>query len=174
MEHYHENTADLRGFVVGTIETFDFRAATEEGRALGEILPDVIADGISERSTRERAAPSTGTWRENEEKYKRRKLRLYGVGETNSRTGQMLSILSLRGKVTIEPQLLTMEYGTGQPPSSGSTGYISDQDRLITDEDKAFYAAEDGRGFYELDETIGRDLDEEVGKCLDAHLKRQG
>ncbi len=68
--------------------------------------------------------------------------------EINIRTGQMLSKLSIAGNITITPREVLIGYGTGQPPSSSASPnqYISDEDKKVTDTEKAEWAHKGGPG----------------------------
>jgi hypothetical protein len=76
----------------------------------------------------------------------------------------MLSRLSLFGRTTIEPKLITMIYGTDTPPTDCAYGSpppdVFARDERVTDTFKA-HLAHTGqsrlrikRPFYELDDTI--------------------
>ena len=98
----------------------------------------------------------------------------------NVRTNQMLSILSLRGNfTTIEPELITMRYGTGEITSRSDSpnGYLDKQDQKKTDIQKAVYAHTGQskhrikRPFYELDDAISDQVLKMAGDLLAEHIR---
>lgn len=142
--------------------------------------PDVGAQGgIMGRCAAE-VTPDGVPWPPNSDDpaghgYASRKEELYGWRETNRRTSQMLSQQSLYGKTTIEPFRVTLRYGEDTPPSNSKspTGYISDQDKSVTDVQKATWAHEQGRGFYA---ATGEDRHNVVGmlqKDLDGYVRER-
>ena len=115
------------------------------------------------RAEQDHAGPDGAVWDPNSTTeppvggYKGWKERKYGWDdEPNRRTNQMLSQTSLFGdKTRIEKHLVTLRYGTDQPPSRSASpnGFISDADRKVTDTQKAEWAHTGGkhghvRGFY--------------------------
>ena len=54
----------------------------------------------------------------------------------------MLSKQSIAGRVDVSPHEVLINYGTDQPPSRSAApnGYISDEDRKVTDTQKAVWA----------------------------------
>jgi hypothetical protein len=183
MRAYNDNGPEIAAQFAESIATFRFDAKLE-GRMLGRVIADVIVDGIAKRSQGTQSAPSTGRLPPNRNYglggiwhgHAERKHRKYGWEDTNYRTEQMLSHPSLAGKVEVRNDLVTLTYGTGQPPSVGvgPNNYSEPPDRTVTDDDKAFYAHEQGRGFYELDEDIGEQIDAQVEEVLALHLQRRG
>jgi hypothetical protein len=186
---YTTNVDEVNAWTVGLFDTFGF-TSTYEGKALGNVLAETTAEGIRERSI-ERQCDGSGTpWPVNSDGdgslssrnatsvhgqgYRSRKRRLYGTDLTNVRTGQMLSIQSLMAKVVVTQYLVEIHYGTGEPPTSSSTGYIEDADKRISDDDKAFYAHEQGRKFFELDADICDANFAAFSKALGAHMANPG
>jgi hypothetical protein len=86
--------------------------------------------------------PGYATWKEQK----------YGWREVGRRTGQTLSQVSLYGRTTIEPEQVTMIYGTDQPPdqSYSPNKYISESDKETSDVEKGTYLTQQGRSFYGL------------------------
>jgi hypothetical protein len=187
MSHtYRSNAEEIGRRLVEQIRSFGFRT-THEGKALGELIVDNIIDGIQVRSTETQSAPSTGPWPVNSDNppgqgYRSRKRRQYGTDLTNIRTGQMLSADSLRGKTTIEDRLVKMEYGTnlvmeGSALSDRRTSTktsVGDFRYDVTDVDKATYANEQHRSFFELDQEIMDANFQRVNDALAAHLANPG
>jgi hypothetical protein len=165
------NAADVYADFVAAVASFGFRSSLE-GKVLGEVIVEETAHGISERSRDTRSAPSSGRWDENAPKYRKRKVRRYGVGEPNTRTGQMLSALSVKGEYTIADREITIVYGINKPPANGF-----DEDKKRTDREKAHFAHTGQsekkilRPFFELDEEH---CDATLKRCeesLDTHLR---
>lgn len=155
------------------IQGFNFRLAGAD-RSMGRDLCRTIAGQIQIRAaTESRGAGSR--WKENTEKTKKGKEK-YGWpendGKPNFRTGQMLSLESLLGNPEVSEHEVTMTYGTGSPPVSGysPSGHISKHDRDVTDVQKAGWAVEHDRPFYEIDDLIVDAVVEEVEKHLVAYL----
>jgi hypothetical protein len=91
----------------------------------------------------------------------------------------MLSAQSLSGdQTTIEPELITMRYGTGRPPSGGATSVILEADRQQTDVEKATFAHAGQsrrrirRPFYEQDAEISEKVIRETAEGLDRYIQQ--
>ena len=159
--HYQTNVDQVAADMRHTIDSFGF-TSTHEGRALGELLVDEIVEGIHLRSVEKQCDGDGTPWPENKWRTRQRKIKLHGEALVNVDTGQMLSVRSLRGKVTITQYLVTIEYGTGtaaqSPDRLPATQRIhvagGTAKELITDVDKATFAAEQNRRFFELDDEI--------------------
>jgi len=136
----------------GLIDKFDF-TRQGHGESLGKEAAAHVADGIRDRSVKEQGGPD-GAWPANEPKYTARKNQLYNTTLIGFRTGQMLSQPSLLGRVDVTPHLVEIHYGTGKAPSDSMHGYISDQDKLVTDTEKAGYFTDLKGAFFVLDTTI--------------------
>jgi len=180
MSHtYVTNAADVGEALVKEIQSFGFRS-THEGRALGEIIVEEIAEGIAIRSTEQQMSPSAGTWPENSDNpagkgYRSRKKKKYGTDLVNERTGQMLSIQALKGEVKISDRLIEMRYGSATCPQSAKNGAtLTNQDATTMDIVKAFYAERQGRGFYELDQDITDKTFNSTSEALGQHLANPG
>ncbi len=146
-------------------------------QCLGRDMINAVAFGIADRSSAHQAADTT-PWEDNSDDpsgkgYKSQKAKDYGVfDEPNFRTGQMLSLASLKGRPLIEEKSILMQYGTGDPPttSAAPTGYLSVEDKKISDIEKAIYAHTSdtnrpARPFYELDDTIRQNV---IDVCADS------
>jgi hypothetical protein len=110
-------------------------------RTLGGDIVETIIQRIFERSKRHED-PRGNYWLEIDSDYKYRKGMYYGWGDPNFRTGQMISISSLRGRTQVNQELIMMIYGTGSPPtfSRAPWGGLKKEDRIRTDVQKAGYA----------------------------------
>jgi hypothetical protein len=185
---YATNAAEIGELFVQTIRSFSF-TTTHEGKALGHLLADRTAEGIAERSAARQCDGDGNPWPLNSDKRRRMKYKRDGYCLTNYDTGQMLSVPSLKGKVIVEPHLVTIEYGTGEPSpapthQSGGLGGSPARQRIkitgghateaITDIDKATFAAEQGRGFFELDQDICDTNFKHFQEALGAHIANPG
>jgi hypothetical protein len=181
MHTYTTNVDQVAANMRATMDTFGF-TDRREGRALGELIVDEIIDGIVVRSIDRQCDGDGVPWPKNAPATRDRKYKQYGEALVNKDTGQMLSVKSLRGTTTITQYLITMTYGTGE------AGEVPDRlpavhrinvggetvKELITDVDKAIYAVEQGRSFYELDDTICGATFAVFTSALGAHLANPG
>jgi hypothetical protein len=178
---YKFNQAAFTDGVTRAINTFGF-TSTYEGRALGMLLVGQTVEGIQHRSIEKQCDGSGNKWPLNSERTRRRKYRQWGEALVNKDTGQMLSVESLRGKVTVTQYLIRIEYGTGKVFEEADRLPKMDRIRIdggyakepVTDEDKAFYAHQQGRDFYELDQEICDDNFAMFRGALAAHLANPG
>jgi hypothetical protein len=135
------------------IATFDF-TRQGHGESMGKDACGVVAEGIVDRS----AADQRGVddvFPANDSKYTDRKRAKYGVDLIGFRTGQMISLPSLLGRIDVTPDSVLMTYGTNTPPTrSMSSGYISTSDQAVTDNQKAEYFTERKGRWYAIDEPI--------------------
>lgn len=161
------NIDEVVRWLGGFIDSFDF---TRPGidQSLGRDTANAVCQGIADRSRNLRKGADTN-WPDLSNRpfrgrpgYRDWKHLKYGINnEPLSRTGQMLSMTSLRGGTEYAPTEIRVIYGTGQPPktSAAPTGLLSDADRKVTDTQKATWATEGSasrpkRPFFELDQTI--------------------
>lgn len=139
--------------------------------------PDSGAQGGIMGRCAQEVAPDGTPWPRNSDEpagkgYASKKMKKYGWDETNRRTNQMLSAASLYGKTTIEPEVVTLRYGTDQPPgqSYAPTGHLGDDDAKVTDTQKATWAHQQGRAFYGLGqgdpEAVHAVCQEAVGEMI--------
>jgi hypothetical protein len=154
------------GYLNDFAHSINMRRPGREG-SLGKDLAMTIIRGPDSGATggimgriAQEVTPDGSPWPANDPGYAAEKEKKYGWDETNRRTGQMTSQESLYGRTTIEPEVVTLRYGTGQPPSSSRapTGYMSKSDRATTDEAKAMHAHSAGRGFYGLGAGDGENV----------------
>lgn len=115
--------------------------------------------GIMGRCAQE-VTPEGRPWPHNSAEYAADKERRYGWSETNRRTNQMLSQESLYGRTRIEPEAVTLVYGTGSPPSSSGapTGYMSKGDAKTPDTIKAALAHSSNRDFYRANDDDAKNV----------------
>ena len=164
------NIADVVAWLEGWVNGIDF-TKTGADQSLGKDVANKVAEQIAARSATEHKG-ATAAWPANSttpsrwhpQGYRAWKQQEYGVDTPNFRTGQMLSATSLIGRTRIEPHEITMVYGTDAPPftSAAPTGLLSDADKAVTDTEKAVWATDKGRPFYELDDTIRQAVVEDV------------
>lgn len=150
------------------LEEFNFTRPGKD-HVLGKDIAHVVANGIFDRTISKQAGPA-GTFPPNDAGYTARKLAQYKVELIGVRTGQMVSIPSLLGKVQIEPLRVTIAYGTDMPPTRGMTGYISEQDKKVTDTQKAEWFTAKKGDFYELDDQIAEKVCDKFAERLDEYI----
>jgi len=176
---YSSNAAEVGDRFVESIRSFGLKT-DYAGKALGQLLADDTATGSQERSIEQQCDGSGSPWAQNSDNpegrgYRSKKAKRCGTALTNGRTGQMLSKESLAGKVIITQYLVEMTYGTGQPPDRCANGAEpTEADKAITDDDKAFYAHEQGRRFFELDQDICNHNFGRFSAALGEHLRNPG
>lgn len=182
MHTYKTNVDQVTADMQATLATFGF-TDKREGRALGELIVDEIIDGIIVRSIDRQCDGNGKPWPKNAKATRDRKIKLRGEALTNVDTGGMLSKKSLRGTTTITQYLITMNYGTGEaaevPDRLPAVHRVqADEEGIakepVTDVDKAIYAVEQGRSFYELDDEICGKTFTVFTTALGAHLANPG
>jgi hypothetical protein len=170
------NIDDVMRFLEQFVEDFNFNRKGED-QSLGRDVLKRGVERIHDRSTDERKGFGQ-EWPKNSdtpskwypEGYRLWKDKHYNVEEPNSRTGQMLSKESLAGRSKIESRLITMIYGTNEPPVAAIFGdppeRYFERDQKVTDTFKA-YLAHTGqskkkiiRAFYNLEEDDGQAISE--------------
>ena len=122
------NIAQVTAFLDGFIDSFNFHRVGNEG-SLGRDIVKLAAQLMRDRALTHRTGFGTA-WPPNSETpshwapegYREWKEKNYGTPEPNSRTGQMLSQLSMEGRSRIEPQQVTMIYGIDKPPTGAAFG----------------------------------------------------
>ena len=172
MAELTSNVAAVEAKIAGLIQSFNFTRKGED-KSLGHDMAVVVATGIQERSIPEMKAPDGDTWDPNEPKYAARKRAKYDADQPNVRTGQMLSLESLLGDVSVAPETVTMRYGTGDPPTSAANGAtLTEGDKSITDIEKAYFGSKT-RPFYALDSTIEGEAVKVAKAALADHLREK-
>ena len=165
------NADEVAAWLKEVIDGFGFHLAVEN-TTMGEDCVGIIAEGIMDRSIDDEAGPD-GPWSPNAEPYRSWKAKKYGVDKPNLRTGQMLSLQSLMGRVTVDARGATMEYGTGEAPtrSSASAYFNPKTDGSITDIEKAYFCSQT-RPFYAIDDAIAERVYERIGEALSEYLRQ--
>lgn len=134
--------------------TFGFTARASGGLSLGDECAGIVVESIAAD-----AADGVGaegqTFPENSAKYRERKQKRYGWTDPGRRTGQMLSIQSLKGSIVVDDHSVEMTYGTGEPPnkSTSPTGYLSKSDEAVSDRDKLGYVSESFGDVYAMNQA---------------------
>jgi hypothetical protein len=133
------------------VDSFDFKRPGND-QNLGRDIAHKAVELIQDRSLVDRTGFGTA-WQPNSETphppwqpqgYRKWKEDNYGVGEPNSRTGQMLSKKSLFGRTAVDSKQVTMIYGTDTPPDRATFGNPTakqfERDQKVTDCQKAYFA----------------------------------
>ena len=166
------NIDDIERWLTELAAGFNFTMRGED-QSLGRDLAGVVAQGIIDRTIAHQQDATGGGLKALSEAYRKRKLKEYGLDDILFRTGQMLSLESVLGDLSLSPEEVQMTYGTGDPPARGAgpMGKISDQDKEVTDREKAAFAHESDRPFYGLDTTIADDVAKAAAEALGSYLK---
>jgi hypothetical protein len=144
------NIGQVVAWLDGFVDSFDFKRPGVD-QSLGRDVMNLGAQRIRDRSLQDRTGFGTA-WPPNSETpshwapqgYRKWKEDNYGTDEPNSRTGQMLSLLSMKGRSTVESKQVTMIYGTDTPPTRATFGNpdpkLLARDQKVTDVQKAYFA----------------------------------
>ncbi len=163
----NSNWQQVQGFLDEFVDGFNYKRPGID-QSLGRDVAMKVVERIADRSLADRRSVDED-WAPNEEKYAAWKAKRYSIGEDepNTRTGQMLSQLSLYGRTRIDEKEITMIYGVNAPPTRTATGVpLTKADQKVTDVQKAYFAhAGQGkhkitRPFYQVDETDGKAVSE--------------
>lgn len=159
-----------------TIAEFGFETETGSG-PLGLVAARLIAEDIASSAVDVQAEADGTEFPDNEDRYARFKAEKYGrTGKSYGlRTGQMLSVESLMGEVVVSTETVVMNYGTGKPPTTSKTGYLTAADTSITDVEKAFYIRRSGKpiDFYQVGPFADEAVKEATADALERHLRRR-
>lgn len=147
---------------------------------MGRDLCHIIAGRIATRAATESRGADEMRWDAVSSKRKEVKAKAYGWNESDGKpnyaTGQMLSHASLFGAPRVSEQVVDMVYGTDTPPArtyspiDNRTDSQRQADEQVTDREKAAYAHEMGRDFYEVDDEIEAAVIEEAQQHLDVYI----
>jgi hypothetical protein len=148
------NIDDVAAWEKDLIDSWNFTRPGQD-QSLGRDMARDVAVGIQERTVAEQRDAMGGSLKPNEKRYKTWKEVKLGVYQPLVKTGQMLSLESLVGDVTVAPDEIVMNYGTGRSPtrSASPMGGLSKQDEKVTDRQKADWNSDD-RPFYAMDDQI--------------------
>jgi hypothetical protein len=171
------NQAEVGAWLINSVADFGFNSPGPSGKKLGDAIVDNHVQQIKERSYGEQRGAGAD-WPKNDPEYTERKARDGLSTLVNVATGQMLDDESLRGQVQIGDRELVHVYGTGRPgepkePKAPKKPRKKPRKTRPepTDIAKAGWAAEKGRGFFELDEQIKERNADLVGDALADHLR---
>jgi|GEM_PF-2915897 len=167
----NSNIDEVGQWISGILEGIDFTMPGAD-QSLGRDMAGVVANGIIDRSVPDAQAPDGSTWAANEPEYAARKRARYDADQPGILTGQMLSLESVKGELTLAPAEVTMKYGTGESAKRARNGAeppkASDPP---TDRQKAEWFTEGGRPFYELDDQINEAVVKEAEDAIEKHLE---
>jgi hypothetical protein len=133
------NIDEVAAWEKALIDSFDFtRPGTDQ--SLGRDMAGDVAEGIHERTVDRRQDVDGNKLVANEYHYAAWKAETLNVYQPLVKTGQMTSLLSLIGDVTVTPNEIVMSYGTGDQDAEGAT----DRDKAAWNSGKwPFYAIDD-------------------------------
>ena len=116
--------------------------------------------------------PDGKPWPKNNPVYAAYKEKKYSYSEINRRTSQMLSHQSLSAGISVQPDTVTLTYGTGERPSvsKAPSGFLSKSDRRVDDKTKALMAHATGRGFFRPGEGDQEAVVEVCQEALSKHI----
>jgi len=154
---------------------FGFTADSNGGQNLGDECAGIVAESIAADASDHKGADGQD-FPENSEPYRTRKSQKYGWTEPGKRTGQTLSLASLKGTPEITADEVNMTYGLDEPParSAAPTGYMSDADGNVTDREKAGWLTDKFGPIYAMNEkrseAVAGAVAEGFGKFADNHF----
>jgi hypothetical protein len=175
----YENLDAVMGFVRRAHQSFGFHVDSGNGKSVGEAAVEAGAQAIHDLGYEQQRGGKTTSWPENSDNppgkgYRSRKKKAYGIEETNRRTddgpGTMLNEESIKGTPVVEQRLVTWKYGLGVLPSGG---VVWKDDLRRTDTEKAGYAHEQERGFFEIGPEMKSAIGQVVARGFTEHLKRR-
>jgi hypothetical protein len=172
------NQAEVAAWLIDGIDSFGFDAPSG-GTTLGEAIVENHVQQIQERSFGEQRG-ADAPWPANSEPYATEKFEEFGSYLINVRTRQMLSRESLRGRATADKREILHTYGTGEAGDSNAGRKPRKdgkprKDRAVepTDVDKATWADDQQRQFFELDDQIRDKNADLVADALAEHLRNR-
>jgi hypothetical protein len=170
MAQVHSNGDEIAAWLDAVVAGFDFTLPGID-QSLGRDLARTAAQGMIDRAVDEGKDPDGAPLKPNAEPYRSWKRKKYSVEAPLVRTGQMLSLESMMGETSVSADRIDMVYGTGEAPTRGSTGYISESDKKVTDRQKAAYVTDGGRRFYEFDRQIASAIVAQAGEAFGRYLE---
>jgi len=178
----YQNLDEVMDFIRKSHATFGFHVQGESGQSIGEECCEAGAQTIHSIGISEQRGGKTGAWPANSTdppksggpSYAARKRRAYGHTIVNARTndgpGSMLSLESLKGVPAVTPHQVDWKYGLQRPPTAG---VVWRDDLRRTDEQKAGYAHEQKRNFFELGTEVIQAIGRVIFAGFRAHMERQ-
>lgn len=169
------NVDEVAATFADLFDSFGFTSESNGGQNLGDECAGIVALSIATDAADGKGAEGQ-TFPENSEPYKSRKSRKYGWTEPGYRTGQTLSLASLKGTPEITANEVNMEYGLNEPPSRSvsPSGYLSTADKAVTDREKAEYITEKFGPIFAMNDDrsqqVADAVSEAFGKAATAHF----
>lgn len=174
MARVKTNADDIGRQLEAFVGAIDFHMQGETAD-LAEELIEIAWTGVRDRSA-QGLGPDGHPWPANAPGYASYKAKRYQVHQVGELSGQMLSAESLKGQPLVQPDLIEMVYGTGDPPAGASRSGVElrDHEKIATDREKAEWFTQGGRPFYELDDQINDQLVDKAGDVIAANLTAEG
>lgn len=169
-----DNVVEVGRWLGQIIDSFDFTLPGKDV-SLGKDLANAAAQSMIDRAIVNEQAPDGSPWAPNSPSYRDYKRKKYNVVNVGVFTGQMLSLRSMVGEVTIGPDSVEMKYGTGTPATRFSGGEPYNVKNPPTDREKAedFTLGRHGppREFYGLDQINAEEIYEVAYEALIDYLE---
>lgn len=146
------------------LKTFNFTRRGKE-HALGVEAAHKVGQGIIDRTIHNQTDANGNAFPVNSPKYDAMKIAKYSTDRIGVRTGQMLTLISVLGKIELEPFLVTMRYGTNTPPPPAPNA-IYPKDTHVTDTKKAEHFTDKKGDWYQPDENIADKVREHFADAL--------
>ena len=161
-----DNLDEFEAHLEALVESFDFEAPGVDG-SLADDIVDAVAEGIAERAIDQQSG-AEGGWADNADSYVKRKKK---AGKPVSvLSGEMISLVELRGGVETTPTTLTMTYGTAAFTrrrlewfSNGSDGKDGEPSGAKNQPARP--------GLYRTDPAIDAEVESRIGAALERHIK---
>lgn len=178
MEMEYENLDQVMKFVRDAHATFGFHVQGDSGQSVGEEMCEAGAHAIHDLGIGQQRGGKTVSWPINSDNppgrgYRSKKQRAYGTTLTNVRTndgpGSLLNVESIKGLPGVTPHKVTWQYGLSQTPEN----HIWADDLRRTDREKAVYAHEQRRGFFELGREVIMAMVGPLFRGFKNHMERQ-
>jgi hypothetical protein len=168
------NADQVAGWIDRTIDGFSFELPGTD-QSLGRDIAGIVAEGMIERAVPGARAPDGGTWAANEARYAAMKRKRFGADQPGILSGQMLSLASMMGRVSVTADRVEMTYGTGETPTRSTSGAaLTASEKSATDRQKAEWFTAGGRAFYGLDGKIAAKVIAHAGERFAEYLTKKG
>lgn len=154
----NSNIDDVEAWERQLIDSFDFTRPGED-QSLGRDMAGDVAMGIIDRTVAEQRDVNGSPLKPNKDPYKTWKEVKLGVYQPLIKTGQMMSLLSVKGEVAVSPDEVVMTYGVNDADEDG-----------VTDRQKAEWNS-DERPFYAMDDKIVATLVDRASDAFDRAAK---
>jgi hypothetical protein len=175
----NSNVDELMGRLDAWVEGFNFlRPGKDQSLGRDVVMtiirgPDAGALGGIAGRIADGVQPDGTPMKPNAPAYAEDKEKRYGWSEVARRTGQSASQVSLYGRTRIDEKSIEMVYGTDEPPdkSVSPNGHISKADRAISDTRKGMFLTQQGRAFYDFDDSDRENVIKVAGESLKDHIE---